>query len=284
MSDRLGRALVERIRRLEGDSKYVLVEAVAEAVALAMSQAWDDSDDRLPTLAVAAASSESFTGHSLVDQTGTGLRNLYSGGVCRVICEGAFVPDRQSLNSFENLAPSDLLRDPEGLMLLAQVPPAVPMDSAANEARKAVAQLATAHRPSAQSVATYFDRVAGGEPPLRALPSLGCFRDDAQGERVDSTRIRENILLAERRQADDLRLRFSTRSWCWCSTSAWPTTCQSECFPSPPSRRPMSMCWSGSSMSRFAICSDPADDAGPTHVHCFAGSSRWRDTSLRTRR
>ena len=115
------------------------------------------------------------------------------------------MPDRQSLNSFENVAPADLTESIETLAILARAGGEVPMDGAARDARQAIAQLPVADRPSALAVAGYFDRLAAGEGALRALPALGAFRDDAQGDRASSTRIRENLALARRpplRRAD----------------------------------------------------------------------------------
>ena len=69
-----------------------------------------------------------FGERALGELSGTGLRNTHPEGVCLVVCEGADLPDRQSLNEFENVAPGDLLRDTEGLSLLAQAPPTGPLD------------------------------------------------------------------------------------------------------------------------------------------------------------
>ena len=104
-----------------------------------------------------------FGDHALGHASATGLRNINPDGVCLVICEGADLPDRQSLNKFENVAPGDLLASVEGLALLAQAEPAIAMDGVPRDVRQAIAQLSRAHRPSAGAVAEYFDRVVAGD-------------------------------------------------------------------------------------------------------------------------
>lgn len=202
MSGRIGAALAEYIRRLPGDSKYVLIEGIAEDTAASLVNAWDG--DELPTLAIHSLTPERFPENALAGVSGTGLRNTHPEGVCLVICEGIRVPDRQSLNSFENVAPADLVEDVETLAILARAGRQIPMDGPGRDARQAIAQLPHAERPGAAAVAAYFDRIADGEPPLRALPALGAFRDDAQGDRASSTRIRENLALAGRRRSEEL--------------------------------------------------------------------------------
>lgn len=202
MSARIGTALTEYIRRLPGGSKYILVEGVAEEIAHSMATAWNG--DRLPALAVHSKSPQRFGDRALEGVSGTGLRNTHPEGVCLVICEGSRVPDRQSLNSFENAAPGDLIDSVETLGIFARVDPPAPMEGAARDARQAIAQLPVADRPGAIAVADYFDRLAAGEAPLAALPALGAFRDDAQGDRASATRIRENLALAARRRSEEL--------------------------------------------------------------------------------
>jgi hypothetical protein len=202
VSARIGAALAEYIRRLPGASKYVLLEGISEDTAASLAFAWDG--DRLPTLAIHSLTPWRFPEHALSGVSGTGLRNTHPDGVCLVVCEGSRVPDRQSLNSFENVAPADLMENVETLAILARAHHEIPMDGAARDARQAIAQLAVAERPGAAAAAAYFDRLAAGEAPLRALPALGAFRDDAQGDRASSTRIRENLALAARRRSDEL--------------------------------------------------------------------------------
>ena len=105
MSRRLGGALAEHIRRMPGDSKFVLVEGVPVSLALGMADGWRDD---LPPLAVVSDSPRRFGGRALAG-SGTGLRNRYPQGIVLVLCEGHQVPDRSGLNLFENVAPGDLL-------------------------------------------------------------------------------------------------------------------------------------------------------------------------------
>ena len=59
--------------------------------------------------------------------------------------------------------------------------------------------------PAPISVAAYLDQLAGGEDPLRALPAIGAFTDHvADGERIDSGRVSDNLALAARRTSEDL--------------------------------------------------------------------------------
>jgi hypothetical protein len=54
-------------------------------------------------------------------------------------------------------------------------------------------------------VANYLDRLAAGEDPLQALPTLGAYCDSvAPGVRIDSSRISDNLALAARRTSDEL--------------------------------------------------------------------------------
>ena len=202
MSARIGAALAEYIRRLPGDSKYILLEGLSEDTATSLAAAWDGGE--LPTLAIHSLTPKRFPHNALVGVSGTGLRNTHPEGVCLVICEGSKVADRQSLNSFENVAPADLVENVETLAILARAGREIPMDGPGRDVRQAIAQLPRAERPPTAAVAAYFDRIADGEAPLRALPALGAFRDDAQGDRASSTRIRENLALADRRRSEEL--------------------------------------------------------------------------------
>src|SRR5690348_9809006 len=206
MSRRLGAALAAHIRRLPGGAaKFVLVEGVPTSLAEGMSRSWDD---QLPPLAVVSSEPGRFGPHALNDVSGTGLRNQRGEGGARgvvlVLCEGEQVPDRQSLNLFESVAPSALLDSPSGLGLLAQQEPAVALDGPARAVRDAVVRAKLASRPSAAAVAEYLDRLAAGEQPLQALTVLGAFQDTAAGDRVDSDRIGDNLALAARRTSEDL--------------------------------------------------------------------------------
>lgn len=205
MSRRLGAALAGHIRRMApGAAKFVLVEGVPVTLAEGMSRAWDD---QLPPLAVVSAEPARFGAHAMTDTSGTALRNRRDGsgarGVVLVLCEGQQVPDRQSLANFETVAPSVLLEGAEGMGLLAQQDPPVLLDGPAHAVRQAVVAAGPA-RPSAAAVADYLDRLAAGDPPLEALPTLGAFTDPNAGDRVEGERIGDNLRLAARRTSEDL--------------------------------------------------------------------------------
>ncbi|MDP9388135.1 MAG: DUF853 family protein [Actinomycetota bacterium] len=202
MSARLGAALVEYIRSLGGTSKFVLVEGLAIDLAQAMAAAWHGPG--LPELAVASAQPGRFGPQALSGASGTSLRNRHPGGVCIVVCEGQQLPDRQSLRSFENVAPSELLGGVEPLLLLARAVRAAPLDGPARAVRQAILTAKGDEKPAVAAVARYFDALADGADPLRSLPLLGAFADDAQGGRVDTGRVAENLRLASRRRAEDV--------------------------------------------------------------------------------
>jgi Bacterial protein of unknown function (DUF853) len=204
MSGRLGSALAEYLRRElpSGERSFVLVEGVPTTVAEGMSRGWDDS---LPLLSVVSSSPALFPQHAMRNVSGTQLRNQRdTRGVVLVLCDGEQVPDRQSLNLFESVSPSVLLESAENMAILSQQSPAVDLDGPARAVREAINQADVATRPSATSVAEYLDHLAAGDDPLEALPVLGAFTDHAgPGERVDSTRITDNLILASRRTSDD---------------------------------------------------------------------------------
>ncbi len=204
MSGRLGAALAEhlRIHLTRGQGNFVLVEGVPADVAEGMSRAWDDS---LARLAVVSPEPYRFGRHALVDVSGTQLRNQPGTGVVLVLCDGEQVPDRQSLNLFESVSPSILLDSAEGMSILSQQQPPVDLDGPARAVREAIIQADVANRPSAISVAVYLDQLASGEDPLRALPAIGAFIDHvADGERIDSGRVSDNLALGARRTSEDL--------------------------------------------------------------------------------
>lgn len=202
MSRRLGGALTEHIRRLRGEARFVIVEGVPPSLAYGMTQAWDDT---LPPLAVVSDTPARFGRHALRNASGTSLRNTEARGVVLVLCEGQQVPDRQSLNLFESVSPGVLLDSPEGLAILAQQAPPIALDGPVRAVREAINRAGVATRPSASSVAGYFDKLAAGEDPLRSLPALGAFADQAvSGARVESERIGDNFALAAQRTSEDL--------------------------------------------------------------------------------
>ena len=204
MSARLGGALAEHLRRnlTPGARNFVLVEGVPTSVAEGMSAAWDGG---LPQLAIVSASPARFGSHAMRDVSGTQLRNQSDGGVVLVLCDGEQVADRQSLNLFESVSPSVLLDTAEGMGILSQQSPAVGLDGAPRAVREAINQAPVSARPSAPAVAAYLDRLAAGDDPLDALPTLGAFADRMPpGARVDSERIGDNLALAARRTSDEL--------------------------------------------------------------------------------
>lgn len=202
MSARLGAALVEHIRALGPGSKFVLVEGVSLELAQAMAAAW--RGPALPELAVASGHPARFGAQALSGASGTSLRNRHPEGVCIVVCEGQQLPDRQSLRSFENVAPSELLGDVEPLMLLARAVREAPLDGPARAVRQAILTAKGEDKPAVAAVARYFDALAGGGEPLRSLPLLGAFSDHAQGGRVDTGRVSENLRLAARRRSEEM--------------------------------------------------------------------------------
>jgi len=207
MSRRLGAALTGYIRRMSpgAEAKFVLVEGVSLSLAEGMARSWDDE---LPPLAVVSGEPARFGAHAMTQTSGTALRNRRgqdgARGVVLVLCEGQQVPDRQSLSNFETVAPSMLLEDANGMGLLAQQHPAVLLDGPAHAVRQAVVAAGPAVRPSAAAVAAYLDRLAAGDDPLQALPTLGAFGDPNAGDRVDGDRIGDNLRLAARRTSDEL--------------------------------------------------------------------------------
>lgn len=176
MNSRLGAAITEHIRTFSGPSKFVLVEGVSEDLAAGIAAAWSPD---LPPLAVASPHPERFGDHALRDVSGAGLRNRHAEGVCVVLCEGQQPPERQSISKFENVAPSDLLASAERISILAQAGAPAPLDGPALQVRRAILTAAARDRPSVAAVASYFDALAAGEDPLRALPVLGAFADHA---------------------------------------------------------------------------------------------------------
>lgn len=201
MSRRLGAALAEHIRRMPGTTKFILIEGVDMSLADGIAHAWTD---KLPRLAIASAKPERFGSYALTGVSATGLRNLSGTGVVLVICTGYQLADRQSLSRFASLEPADMLGDPEGFTLIAQQPPAVPVNGPVRIVRQVIMSAGAAERPSAAAVAEYFDVLAAGGNPLEQLPILGAFADHAFGDIPDFGRVADNFELAARRRAEDL--------------------------------------------------------------------------------
>ena len=206
MSTRLGLALAKLLeqRLRPGERSFVIMEGVSSSIARGIADGWDDA--RMPRLAIASSSPQQFGRYALDDSmSGTNLRNNGLRGVVLVMCDGEQLPDRQSLNLFDSVSPSDLLDDQTGVLLLAQQSPAVAdLDGPCRAVRTAIVEAGPAARPSALAVAAYFDRLAAGEKPLAALPTLGAFTDSPPpGTPVDSARILDNLELAARTTGDD---------------------------------------------------------------------------------
>src|SRR4051794_33773175 len=110
-ANRLGAALAKHIADVKGDSAsaFVRLDAIPENVAAAMAAAWPEDS---VALAVASSDPGRF-GSNALKGAGTGLRNANPDGVCLVVCEGQRLDDEQSLRSFENIAPADLLAGSE---------------------------------------------------------------------------------------------------------------------------------------------------------------------------
>ena len=208
MSRRLGGALAVELReRLrDNDKSFVLLEGIPTAVAEGMSRSWDDAT--MPQLAIVSATPGLFGAHAMRQNvSGTQLRNRTQAdwrGVVLVLCEGEQVPDQQSLSLFELLSPSELLNTPAGMAVLSQQAPSVALDGSARHVRSAINEAPLATRPSPIAVANYLDRLANGDDPLHALPTLGAYADSvAPGVRIDSSRISDNLALASRRTSDE---------------------------------------------------------------------------------
>ena len=205
MSARLGAALAEYLRRHLVPGQRQLRPRRRRA--RRRCRRHEPGLGRLPaTLAIVSPEPHRFGRHALTDVSGTQLRNQPgTAGVVLVLCDGEQVPDRQSLNLFESVSPSVLLDSAEGMGILSQQQPPVDLDGPARAVREAIIQADAANRPSAVAVAAYLDQLAGGADPLRALPAIGAFTDHvADGERVDSGRVSDNLALAARRTSEDL--------------------------------------------------------------------------------
>jgi hypothetical protein len=204
---RLGAAIVELIRRIPGDSKFLKIEAATKELAAAIEEHWNDSDASLPTLAIASDDPATYGQHGLSDLSAAGLRSRSPHGACVVVCEGFALAERESILGFLPVAPGDLLTSKNKLMLLADAVTPVRRDGPAAAVREAIVLLPAGERPGAAQVSAYFDALASGADPMASLPILGGFVDtgvsaaDVRGERI-----RENLALAaSRRSADVVR-------------------------------------------------------------------------------
>lgn len=202
---RVGAALVERIRLIEADAKFVIVEAAQPELAHAIAEFWDEGDGRLPQLAIAAEDAASYGRYGLVGASAATLRHRDRRGLCLVVCEGYDLAERQSLRSFVPVTPGDLLQSKSLLLLLARAIQPVRADGPMAAVRDALVTLAPGQRPSALKVGAFFDAVAAGEDPMDALPVIGGFRDpDVALADVRGDRIVENLALAASRRRDDV--------------------------------------------------------------------------------
>lgn len=202
---RVGAALVERIRQIEANAKFIVIEAAQPTLARAISEFWDDADPRLPQLAVAAEDATTYGHHGLVGASAATLRHRDRRGLCLVVCEGYDLAERQSLRSFVPVSPGDLLQSKSLLLLLARAVQPVRADGPMAAVRDALVTLPAGQRPSALRVGAFFDAVAAGEDPMEALPVIGGFRDpDVALADVRGERIVENLELAAGRRRDDV--------------------------------------------------------------------------------
>jgi len=194
---RLGAAMVEKIRRIDAEAKFAVIEAVPAELAEAIADSWDSEDPRLPTLAVASAEPARFGRYGLAESSAAGLRNINPNGVCIVVCEGYSLAERQSINGFVPFSPGDLLASKNDLMILSEAWRPVRRDGPLAAVRDALVTLPAGERPSASQVSAYFDAVADGSDPMEALPVLGGFRDPSlEAADVRGERISQNLLLA----------------------------------------------------------------------------------------
>lgn len=205
MSDRLALALIEHIRRIDAQAKFLVIEAVPSLLAQSLHSHWVDDDPKLPRLAIATSYDDlSFGSHGLRGDSVATLRNKSPKGVCIVACEDAQPAERQSIINFTPVSPADLLESKDRLMLLGEASQRVQPDGYMAALREAIATMDPSLRPSASAVATYLDRVASGEGALMSLPIIGAFRDSCSPAEIRGERIRENLILASRRSSGDV--------------------------------------------------------------------------------
>lgn len=206
MSARLAKAIVEYIRGIRSDSKFILMEAIPEDLAEGIAAAWLPKEQGaagaaatpadLPELLIGGGDSGRFGARALGGRSGTQIRNLYGRGVCVVACEGFDFPDWQSVSKFESVSPSTLLQSPAGLILLAAAEKHVDPDGPIAHVRLAVVRATAQERPTAFQVAAYFDAVAAGDAAGLALPHLGASADPQLGAARSPERVSENLRLS----------------------------------------------------------------------------------------
>lgn len=196
MTRRLALALIDLIRRIDAPTKFLVMEAVPISLAAQLQNSWKNSDPKLPTLAIVKPGEASAKTSEGIEVSVAHLRHTSPNGVCVVVCEGGVIAERQSINNFVTVSPSQLLESKTNLMLLSEAVAPVRRDGPLAAIRDAVVTMPAGLRPSALSVAAYFDTVAGGTDPLAALPAIGGFRDSASPADVRSDRVRENFRLA----------------------------------------------------------------------------------------
>ncbi len=218
MHERLAEAFVELVRRIATAAVheiFVRVEGVAEDLAIAISDKWDDQPG-LPRLGIAASDPDRFPAHGLVVPPAN-VRNDrigYPDGVCLLISRGYDPPDRASINFFDLISEEDLLDSPETLMFLSRAAAPVRPDGPAAAVREAILAMDKARRPRASQVADYFDLLAAAEEddPLGFLPALGGFRDKTgAGAEVGESRVRANLELAKRFELGEVAEEGGTR-------------------------------------------------------------------------
>lgn len=205
MSDRLALALIEHIRLIDVHPKFLVVEAVPVDLARSLESHWTLDDPLLPRLAIANMNgADPFRRFGLKGSSVAALRNTSPDGLCIVICEGAELAERQSIINFRPVAPADLLRSKDRLILLSRAHRQLQSDGHMAAIREAIVTMEPSVRPSASAVAAYFDCIVAGEDPLLALPRIGAFHDSCDPADIRSDRILSNFSLAFRRFGDDV--------------------------------------------------------------------------------
>lgn len=207
MSERLATGLIGLIRDIDSPVKFLAMEGVSASLADQLRRLWPPDDPRLPTLAVADPGANSASTKDESHVSVARLRSTCPRGVCVVICEGADIAERQSMGDFVSISPSQLLDSKSRLMLLSEAVTPVRRDGPLAAVRDVLVTMPAGLRPSALAVAKYFDAVAEGVDPLKALPLIGGFRDaTTTPAEIRSDRIKENLRLGALRRSADTEL------------------------------------------------------------------------------
>ena len=157
---------------------------------------WPDSP--LPPIFVVGPESWNFGNATLSGSSATRQRN--KGGMCLVVCEGARVPDGQSVVGFERCGPEALLSS-AGVRRLAEQPPDVSSAPGLPSILAAFNDQKLEVPPSARAIAAFLDAIADGEPPGLALPLIGGFRELGDVSELGPPRVVANLNLASGRSS-----------------------------------------------------------------------------------